>query len=196
MGGYGVVSDVSKTLAKALSDGMVDPGPPEVILIGKDQVGLASPADASDLSLRLTFYLYQVEENEYMKNGEHRQIDPTLYERPPLALDLYFLLTAHPATGNDGDDDTETHVILGRAMQILQNTTVVTSSDNDEEAYVSLYPQSVDQIANLFPEKGFWPSVPYLVTPVIIEPTEQKTVIPVVERHIGRPEMPTEDGEE
>lgn len=190
MAGYSAVSDVSRTLVNALKDGMVDPGPPEVALVERDEVGLASPDDAGDLSLRLTLYLYRVSENGHLKNAERQEIDVTRYKRPPLALDLYYLLTAHPAT--DGDNDQmDPHLVLGRAMQVLHDGSVLEGFDAEEEAYVSIYPQSMDEMANIwntFQDESFQPSISYLVTPVLIESTEEETVQRVVERRIGQPQ--------
>lgn len=213
MAGYSAVSDVSNDLVNLLKEGMVDPGPPEVTIIDSGEIGLASPDDAGNL--RLTLYLYRVTESSHMKNAERREIDATRYERPPLALELYYLLTAHPPTGGNGPNEPrDPHLILGRAMQILHDRPVLGRSDDgeetngpnnqeatngaegEEEAYVSIYPQSIDEITNIwntFQNGSFQPSVSYLVAPVVIESVREEPVHRVVERHLGRPPS-QEDG--
>lgn len=189
MARYSAISDVSKTLVTALKDGMVDPGPPEVTLIESGEVGLASPDDAVDLDLRLTLYLYRISENSHLKNARHQEIDATRHKRPPLTLDLYYLLTAHPAA--DGDNgQIDPHLVLGRAMQVLHDRSVIEEFDGEEEAYLSIYPQSMDEMGNIwsaFQDESFHPSVSYLVTPVVIESAKEEPVQRVVERRIEVP---------
>lgn len=192
MGGYSAVSDVSNELVDVLKEGMVDPGPPEVTIVEAGEVGLASPDDPG--SLRLTLYLYRVVESSHSKNANRREVDATHYRRPPLVLDLYYLLTAHPASGgNGGVEPQDPHLILGRAMQVLHDSTVLEGSGDEEEAYVSMYPQSMEELAdvwNTFQHESFLLSVSYLVGPVVIESTTEERVHRVVERRIGRSGAP------
>lgn len=208
MAGYSAVSDVSNELVTRLGEGMVDPGPPEVTIIESDQVGLASPDDAG--SFRLTVYLYQVTAFDQMQNGERRQIDVTRYRRPPLALELHYLITAHPAAaGNGQNEPNDPHLILGRAMQTLHDRPVLGRAEDGadgngangppetEEAYVSISPRSIDEITSIwstFENGSFRPSVSYLVAPVVIESTVEETVHRVVERRVGQSPAP-EEGE-
>lgn len=199
MAGYSAVSDVSNELLTLLQEGMIDPGPPEVVIVDSGDVGLVSPDEAGNL--RLTLYLYRVSESSPSTNAERREVSATRYERPPLALDLYYLLTAHPASGGgegaNGPEDP--HLILGRAMQILHGHSVLDGpGEGEEPAYVSIYPQSMEEIAdvwNTFQNESFLPSVSYLVTPVLIDPATDERVHRVVERRIGPPEPPTEGAE-
>lgn len=189
MGGYSAVSDVSNDLVDVLKEGMIDPGPPEVTIVEAGEVGLASPDEPG--SLRLTLYLYRVAESSHSKNADRREVSATHYRRPPLVLDLYYLLTAHPANGGDGGaEPQDPHLILGRAMQILHDNTVLEGGEDGERAYVSMYPQSMEELAdvwNTFQNESFLLSVSYLVGPVVIESTTEERVHRVVERRIGRP---------
>lgn len=182
MGGYAAISDVSTALLRALETGMVDPTHPEMSLITDDEIGLASPDDAGDLGLRLTLYLYRVSENGHEKNETRQEIGTEHDKRPPLALDLYYLLTAYP--GTDGEE-ADPHLLLGRAMQVLHDDSLL---EGDEKSYVSIYPQSMDEMAdiwNTFQDESFQPSVSYLVSPVFIDSTREESVQRVVERRIG-----------
>lgn len=193
MAGYAVISEVSRLLVETLRDGF-DPGSPEEVLVDRERVGLASPDDAGNL-LSLTLYLYRISENSHMKNRERLEVDGTRYKRPPLALDLYYLLTAHSAPAGDNDQDqVDPHLLLGRGMQILHDDTVLEEVGDDEEVYVSIYPQSMDEMANIwntFQDESFQPSVSYLVSPVIIDSAREETTEKrVVERQIGKPGSP------
>mgnify|MGYP006288607535 CR=1 FL=1 len=187
MAGYSAVSDVSNELVDVLEGGMTDPGPPEVDILDGGEVGLASPDDPG--TLRLTLYLYRLSESGHSKNAERVTVGAGRDRAPPLALDLYYLLTAHPATGGGGSNGTEDpHLILGRAMQVLYDRPVVEVPGSDEETYVSIYPQSMEEVAdvwNTFGNESLLPSVTYLVTPVVIESATDERVRRVVERRIG-----------
>lgn len=193
MASYSAVSDVSNELLAILQEGMVDPGPPEITILDSDQVGLASPDDAG--SLRLTLYLYRVVESDHLKNTGRQEVDVTRFRRASLGLDLFYLLTAHPTNGNGASESQDPHLILGRAMQTLHDHAVLDGPGEGEAAYVSIYPQSMDDVTNIwntFENGSFQPSVSYLVSPVVIESTAEETVTRVVDRHLGRP--PAQEG--
>jgi hypothetical protein len=62
-------------------------------LISADHISLASPADIEmDTSPRLSFYLYQVIENQHLKNQQMQKVDPKRLRYPPLSLNLFYLL--------------------------------------------------------------------------------------------------------
>lgn len=205
MAGYSAISDVSNDLVNVLRAGMVDPGPPEMTIVDDERVGLGSPSDPG--TLLLSVYLYQVTESSHLKNADRREVDATRYGRPPLALDLHYLLTAHPANEQNGESESrDPHLVLGRAMQILHDAPVLggattgVDGDRSEETArpsVSMYPRSLDELTNVwsaFQEGSLLPSVSYLVTPVLIDSTRRETVHRVMERHLGRP--PAREGEE
>jgi hypothetical protein len=187
VGGYSAVSDVSNELVDVLEAGMTDPGPPEVDILDGGEVGLASPDDPG--TLRLTVYLYRLSESDHSKNAERVPVGAGRDRAPPLTLDLYYLLTAHPSAGSGGSNGTEDpQIILGRAMQVLYDRPVIEAPGSGEEAYVSIHPQSMEEVAdvwNSFGNESLLPSVTYLVTPVVIESATDEPVRRVVERRIG-----------
>lgn len=186
------IADVGETLVEMLRDRMDD-------LVDRDEVALTSPASVGEgTDPRLTLYLYRITENVELKNAERLEVGDGKRREPPLALDLYYLLTAHPSTG--GNDDTarsrEQHSVLGRAMQVMYDNAVLRGSDlsgslagdSDEEVRISMNPmdqQSMDGIVSLwntFQEQPFQPSVSYLVSPVSIASTREDAVPRVVEK--------------
>lgn len=196
MAGDSAIADVGQTLVEILRS--------EMTLLDTDEVSLASPASVGDGNdARLTLYLYRVTENGDLKNAR-RQEENGEFREPPLALDLYYLLTAHPATGGNDETDrtSEQHAILGQAMQvlhdnaILRGTELVGSLANDpddphdveEEVRIAVTPTeqpSFDALVSLwgtFPDLAYQPSLSYLVSPVEIDSLRTTTVRRVVEK--------------
>lgn len=190
MAGRSAIADVGQTLVELLRTEMSD-------LVGRDEIALAAPSTVENgTDARLTLYLYRLTETADLKNVRPRVVDETTVRPPPLALDLYYLLTAHPSAG--GADETERseeqHTVLGRAMQVLHENRVVrgtalagTLADHDEEVRLTVEatdPPSLETMVSLwgtFPDQPFQPSVSYLVSPVRIE-TPDRSVSRVVEK--------------
>lgn len=202
MGDYTAIEDVGKTLVELLKDRM------GTDLIDQDRmIALSSPNDVgSGDGARLTFYLYRIAENSHLKNAQRQEIDVDRYRRLPLALDLYYLLTAHPSNGgSDGREMTaDQHRVLGRAMQVIHDNSIIRRSDlkgslaNQPDLQVSIYPQDMDEVMSIwstFDETPFQPSVAYLVTPVLIESTKEEEVTRVVERRLDSWKMRVDDDE-
>lgn len=184
------IADVGQTLLAALRDRMSD-------LVDRDEIALASPSTLGNGNeARLTLFLYRITENADLKNARRHEIEPSSpegpprFRPPPLALDLYYLLTAHPSTG--GSDETERsseqHLVLGRAMQVLHDNAILRGSDlrgsltddaeedePEEEVRISVTPTDPPAMDNLvslwgtFPDQPFQPSLSYLVSPVRID---------------------------
>lgn len=203
--GYSAIADVGETLVGLLRDRIdeTEGG----IGVDRNEVGLVSPGEMGENGdLRLSLYLYRVAENGELNNAERVRLDDETYREPPLALDLYYLLTAHPSAGGADETDrtSQQHQVLGLAMQVMRDNAVVEGSDlhgslsEDRELRVSLYPQSLDEVTNLwstFPETPFRPSVSYLVSPVLIESTREEEV-PSVREPIVRLSGDTDPSEE
>src|SRR5690606_37647369 len=86
-----------------------------------DGVGLAHPADKGDLNLSL--FLYGVRENTDYRSSDYID-DGGVLRYPPIALDLYYLVTAHSASDilSRGIDE---HRILGKTIQTLYDHSVL-----------------------------------------------------------------------
>jgi hypothetical protein len=113
MADHTAIAAVSRTLRTLLIDRMVTAdtavtiAPPDVTVTG---IGGA----------RVNLYLFQVLENAELKNQEipgHGH--PAAYGRPPLSLNLRYLLTTHSATETQPDSDLNAQTSLGDAMRVL-----------------------------------------------------------------------------
>ncbi len=174
MSDYTAIADVGQTLIELLRSKMG--------ILSLDEIVLISPGEieAND-NVRLSLFLYQVLENVHLKNQEMQKTGSNGGKYPPLTLDLFYILTAHPSTQN-GDRTGRTldeHSILGKAMQILHDKTILKGSDlrgnlnkANIELHITLTPLNLDDLTkiwNTFQGKPFRPSVCYLVTPVEID---------------------------
>ncbi|AKB18659.1 DUF4255 domain-containing protein [Methanosarcina sp. WWM596] len=190
MSDYGAITDIGETLIELLRDNMED-------LIPKQSIVLASPGEIEDKdNVRLSLFLYQVIENVHLKNQEMQMKNSTTIIFPPIALDLYYMLTSHISSGeHDLTEKTrEEHSILGRAIQILNDNPTLTGSvlkgnlDRNEAFHMSITSLSLDDLSKIwttFQGKPFRPSICYLVTPVMIGSGREITVHRVVSKEAG-----------
>jgi hypothetical protein len=150
-------------------------------------IGVASPVDKGDLAL--TLYLYSVRENGEARRNELLPQGGVL-RYPPLAVDLHYLLTAH----SSADLHTrilDEHRILGRAMQVLYDNSVLRSpylegtlAENEEELRITSENLSTEQLAQLwhFGDTPYKLSLAYRVGPVLLESNRVKPGARVLER--------------
>ena len=182
MSDYTAIADVGETLVELLKGNLQG-------LIPEDSIALVSPGEIEGKdNIRLSLFLYQVSENIDLRNMDMENMGPSKLKAPPLALDLCYMLTAYPSPGiQDRTERTgEEHSILGRAMQVLHDNSVLAgsvlrgslSANNTELRVIgtSLNLDDLTKIWSTFGDKSFRPSACYQVTPVRIESSRGKTV--------------------
>lgn len=192
MSDYTVIGDVGETLISVLRENMSD-------LLDESSIVLFSPGEPPGTTeIRLMLFLYAIRENEHMKNQnvQYRNLDNSV--RPPLSLDLYYMLTPYPS--NTITDLTErikdAHWILGRAMRIFYDHSILKGSilkgslagSNDELHIVqtTLSIQDVSQIWNTFKDAFYRLSVFYLVTSANIDAVRMTGSRRVTERVLDK----------
>ncbi|ATW88961.1 uncharacterized protein DUF4255 [Halohasta litchfieldiae] len=194
MATYTAIADVSETLVALLRDQFA--ARDDVFSMGGESVSLVAPDAVDEESeTRLSVSLYRIEENASMKNTDlaHAAGDPTVSQEPPLALDLYYLVTAYPGGGSDDETaaTVEQQRVLGLAMQTFHDNAVLSddqltgSLDPDVDLQISLVSTSVDELTGLWstvPEAAFQPSAVYHVGPVLIDSRQREEVTPVTDR--------------
>jgi hypothetical protein len=75
---------------------------------------------ARNSSYHLSLWLYQVTENEFVKNSPlPRDNNQITSPYPPLALNLYYLITPF------SDSQDKNQILLGRTMQILYDNAII-----------------------------------------------------------------------
>jgi hypothetical protein len=182
MSDFTAIADVGDTLIELLRENMHD-------LIPVDSIALVSPGEIEGKdNVRLSFFLYQVNVKTCLENQEMGNMGPSKVKASPLALEFYYMLTSYPSPGiQDRTERTqEEHSILGRAMQVLHDNSILTGSvlkgslsAYDNELHVMVTSMSLDDMSKIwstFKEQSFRPSVCYLVTSVEIESTNRRNV--------------------
>lgn len=113
-----VVDDTLKKLA--------DTGLSDVPMLPKPDVTVG-PLDRDAEGPRLNWFLYRAGPNPTFRNMEHPRTGSTTSRgKPPLALDLHYLLTAYPAEPTAGGDQEQTgHIALAAAMRRLHENPIV-----------------------------------------------------------------------
>jgi hypothetical protein len=115
MSNYGVIRAVSMALRQILwEEFQVDPLV-QPIVGSEAAIVFSNPTEtARQPSNRLSIWLYQITENEHMKNQPTVRANGANTERPtPMALNLHYLVTPF-ATSGELD-----HLLLGKTMQVL-----------------------------------------------------------------------------
>jgi hypothetical protein len=124
---YSVIWEVSKLLRRTLWDGFQGDGEIIPVVPNLESIGLMNPAEAKD-DFPLSLWLYQVQQNEHLRNVPPARIpnDDGQVQFPALPLNLFYLLT--PNTKNDEKNQ----MVLGRSMQIFHDNGIL-FLDPDEE---------------------------------------------------------------
>jgi len=180
-----VIRDTTTTLEKLLVTGQnLDP-------MHRFKVSLGLPAeDATEkttepMNPRINLYIFLVEENSTAKNQDWEARGSETLQKPPLALNLYYVLTPFAATLLDE------HLILGEAMRVLYDHAVV-DSEHLEGALPGLVDdlkldlcafdiEELTRIWNAF-NQPYRLSVCYRVRIVPIESALARTVVRVSEK--------------
>jgi hypothetical protein len=130
-------------------------------------------------------FLYMVEESATLKNQDlPGMVGPMSLGRPPLSLDLHYLVTA---TGPDPNDDRGAHRVLGDVMLTLHDHPIVAKDDplldpvlqNEVELLkITLEPLDVEALSKVWTATTapLRLSVGYRVTVVQLESTQPRSV--------------------
>ncbi len=206
---YRGIAGVTKTLRNLLKDRMqntdveVTMAPPDVAVSGASKN-------------RLNAYLFQISRNAELSNQDipergHR----AAYGRPPLSLNLHYLLTAFAASEEEVLADLQAQEILGDAMATLNDFSVITDSlraardggeidkgdpildptlrQEFERIKITMEPVNLEDMSSLWtalPAANFRRSVGYEVSVVQIETRHARQVPPLVgEPPVGGPRL-------
>lgn len=191
MADHTAIAAVSRTLRTLLRDRMlvnaaVTLAPPDVAVADVD-------------GARVNLYLFQVLESAELKNQEipgHGH--PAAYGRPPLSLNLRYLLSTRSAIETQADSDLNAQTLLGDAMRVLHHfgnridelgiTNAAAGVIGDpildaalreefERVKIVLHPASLDDLTKVWSalsEENFRRSAVYEATVVQIETIEPR----------------------
>lgn len=193
MSDYTVVAQVSDALRRVLwAEFSADPTTLQIVG-AEAAVVLKNPTEtARDSSNRLSLWLYQVTENEFLKNqsplrGDELQVS----HYPPLALNFFYLVTPF-ATSGEGD-----HMLLGKTMQVLYDNSKLLIRDPmngiGSELRIILCNLSLEQLTRIWEalQQPYRLSVCYEVRVSRVDSKRTTTATRVVDRNlrIGSPEQ-------
>jgi hypothetical protein len=197
------IEAVTSALRKLLDDGTrkLDDGQAD----GKftNLVVTTQPPDrarGNNTNNQLNIFLYQTAPNAALRNMDMpRQVRSGEASLPPLALNLYYLITAY----GENNEDTLSHRLLGRAMRILHDYSVLLPSDllspqdfkdilspsgldlQPERVRLTPMPMSVDEMSKLWMifQTQYRISASYQVAVLLIESTRPaRSGLPVLRR--------------
>lgn len=199
MSDYLVLDAVSKALRQILWDEINADGTVRPIVGSEAAIVFSNPTEtARDSSNRLSLWLYQITENEHVKNqpmlkaavqppppppGGRAPRQTTQF--PPMALNLYFLVT--PFAQSDESD----HLLLGKTMQVLYDNAIVflqdTASNIFEELRVIFCRLSLEELTRIWESlrEPYRLSVCYLVRVTRIDSRRTPETGLVMERTAG-----------
>ena len=153
-----------------------------------DGVGLAHPADKGDLNLSL--FLYGVKENTDYRSSDYIDRGGGELRFPPIALDLFYLITAHSASDiqSRGIDE---HRIIGKTIQTFYDHAVLKGEDlvgslagSDQAIRITKEEVPLETVINFFPDMPYKLSLSYAVGPVFVDSNRTKSVTRVTERKV------------
>jgi hypothetical protein len=176
---------IASAIAQELGSGVVTTLPPD------------KARDNNSNGNQLNIFLYQVLPNAALRNQNlSSRIKPGETGLPPLALNLYYMLTAY---GKD-NDDVLGHRLLGKAMQVLhdypvldpvliKNTLGESGLQNQiEKVRLTLQPLNLEDISKLWTtfQSQYRISAAYEASVVLIDSSiKVKSPLPVLTRGAG-----------
>ncbi len=151
-----------------------------------DVVSPRTPAEmqtASPQQKGLSVWLYQVDRNEYLLNRPDERIDLDLVRRPPVPLDLHYLITPM------NDDPINEQLMLGKVVQVLNDEPLFPPDPADpelqDEIRVTLENPGIDALSRIWTalDQPHRLSVSYLLQVVEIDSGEQaERALPVLQK--------------
>ncbi|MBV9759625.1 MAG: DUF4255 domain-containing protein [Acidobacteriaceae bacterium] len=189
MSDYSVIAELGDSLASVLFSDMNSDPQISGLIDSPDRISLESPADLeNDSSVRVSLYLYRILENPYTKNRFPLEGTGAQQRKPPLTLDLYYLLT--PMIGTPR----EQQIVLGKAMQVLYDRTILSGADlsgslseQDEAIRMILNPVPLEELTRVWQalEYPYRLSVCYVARVAIVDSGQQQLAPPVVEKQLS-----------
>jgi hypothetical protein len=191
---YSVIYQVSKKLKQVLWDAFQQE--PEIRgIVGTSDaaiVFLHPTAAARNASNRLSLWLYQVTENEYVKNQPLQPANGNKAQLPPLALNLFYLITPFGAAADTDPGAGESDLrLLGKTMQVLYDNAIIYLHDAQdhvaEELRVILSQLTLEEQTRVWEalQEPYRLSVSYQVRVIHVDSQRTVNLARVAERSVG-----------
>jgi hypothetical protein len=186
MADYTVLAEVGESLVRVLWEEMRVDSNLNRLIDNETRISLESPFDLrNNDAVRLSIYLYRISENASTKNQFPVQGNGARLRKPPLTLDLCYLVT--PLVGLPP----EQHTILGKVMQVLYDRAILEGADltgslaaAGEEIRVILNPVPLEETTRIWQamEMSYRLSMVYLVRVAMVDSRREQFTQPVVNK--------------
>lgn len=187
MSQYPVIHAVDETLRSLIADHL-DTTSKQILTEPALQISFKPPhrliTDNTPTKTHLSLFLYRVVENGEVKNRSLEQKNGDRLQYPPLALNLFYLITPLIKDNeNDEEAPKNAHKLLGKVMQIFYDHASVKGTDlkgllqnTAEEFRIILNPISMEDMTKLWSSfmRPYYLSVSYEVKVVYID-SERET---------------------
>ncbi|MBW4518178.1 MAG: DUF4255 domain-containing protein [Scytolyngbya sp. HA4215-MV1] len=182
MSQYPVIHAVDETLRSLIADHL-DTTAKQILTDPTLQISFKPPhrlmTDTTPTKTHLSLFLYRVVENGEVKNRALASKNGHRLQYPPLALNLFYLITPL-ITDTEGDEESakNAHQLLGKVMQIFYDYAIVKGVDlkgllqnTAEEIRIVLNPISMEDMTKLWSSfmRPYYLSVSYEVKVVYID---------------------------
>lgn len=184
MSDYSIIAELGDSLVSLLFSELNADPQLSALIDSEDRISLESPADLeSNNSVRLSIYLYRIVEDPYVKNRFPLEGRGGTQRKPPLTLDLYYLIT--PLVGTPR----EQQIVLGKTMQVLYDRAILEGPDlegslgqSGEEIRVILNSVSLEELTRVWQalENPYRLSVCYIARVAIVDSEQEQFVSPVI----------------
>ncbi|MBV8282813.1 MAG: DUF4255 domain-containing protein [Candidatus Eremiobacteraeota bacterium] len=186
MADYTVIAEVGESIVGVLWEEIQSDALVKGLIDNELRISLESPFDLRDNdSVRLSIYLYRITEDPTTKNRFPVQGNGTRLRKPPLTLDLLYLVT--PLVGSPR----EQQIILGKVMQVLYDRAILQGPDlvgslatSAEEIRVILNPVALEETTRVWQamEMTYRLSIVYLVRVAMLDSRYEEPTQPVVSK--------------
>lgn len=187
MSDYTVIADVGDSMVEVLWQEIQ--GDPQVngLIDNQSRISLQSPFELrEDESVRISVYLYRIVENPFTKNQYPVTGTGGRLRKPPLTLDLYYLVT--PLLGTPFEQQT----VLGKVLQVFYDRAIVEGTDlqgallaSGDPVHLVLNPVSLEEATRVWQalDMPYRLSVCYVVRVALVDSGREQFTQRVVERH-------------
>jgi uncharacterized protein DUF4255 len=187
MAEYTVLSEVGESIVQILWEEIQNDPQVSLLIDNESRISLESPFDLRDNdAVRLSIYLYRIVEDPNTKNRFPVTGNGANQRKPPLTLDLYYLVT--PMVGAPR----EQQILLGKVMQVLYDRAILEGNDLtgslavlNEPLRVILNSVSLEETARVWQamEMSYRLSVCYMARVAMLDSTREQFVQPVLQKN-------------
>jgi len=187
MADYAVLKNVGASVAQLLFTELNTDAQTGGMIDTPDKISQRSPKEIKDdnKAALLSVYLYRVVENPYVKNQFPVPGPASTFRKPPLTLDLNYMIT--PLLKEPEDRQ----IVLGKVMKVLYDKAVLEGADlippldtADEPVRLTLNPVPLEEITKIWQamELDYKLSVCYIARVSFVESAQLQTAQRVVQK--------------